>query len=245
MMNEMAALQPADWIAYRAETTQPALRNVGLLALSMDEVCAGDLADFLSGTDLTLITTRVRAGGDFPEPFCDMGDAVAEAVAQLVPGQDLEAIVFGCTACSLAVGHERVAGWVAGLRPGVPVIDPMTAIFEELMREGCQRVGVISPYSMRANVLFAPALAERGITLTAGLHITHSGTGPLPQPDFASWEKAFEELCARGPLDGIVVSCATMRMAPVLNRLADRFGVPVISSNQAVAAWLRRTTGQA
>lgn len=235
-----APARAAPWRDFKVRTAPPTQRNVGLIVLSMDDTCADDLADFVAGTDISLITTRIVAGGDFPDPFCDMGDEVAHAVTQLMPGERLDAVVFACTACSLALGDEAIRAWVHRSRPGVPVINPMGALLDELRRRDSRRVGLMTPYSERANVLFEPFLNSAGIAVSGGLALKpEPGAGTI-QPTLDSYVAAIEHLLDEGDPDTIVVSCASLKLAKHLPDLSRRFSVPILSSNQAVTASLLR-----
>ena len=95
---------------------------MGLIAISPDDISQRDLADFLSDTSVALVSTRVIARGAFPDQFCDVGAAVTEATKTLAPGMSLDAVVFGCTSCSLALGLDVIRSWIEKERPGVPVM---------------------------------------------------------------------------------------------------------------------------
>lgn len=222
----------------RPATTQ--VKRVGHIALSGDDISQRDLADFLSDTSVALISTRVVTGGSFPSSFCDMGAAVTEATKTLAPGMSLDAVVFGCTSCSLALGSDVIRGWIEKERPGVPVINPMTALMAELKAYQVQSVGIITPYSNEQNDLFGPMMNDAGIRVTGGVAITRAPYAAELQPSCDVYEEAIENLIVRGTPNAIVISCAGLRMANILPILTQRFSIPIMTSNQAVAASIRR-----
>ena len=215
------------------------VKRVGHIALSTDDISQRDLADFLSDTDVALVSARVVPKGPFPSSFCDMGDAVTEATKTLAPGMSLDAVVFGCTSCSLALGPDVIRGWIEKERPGVPVLNPMTSLMAELKARQVRTVGIITPYSSPQNDLFEPMLSKAGIRVTGGVAINRSNATYL-QPGRDAYEEAIQNLMARGSPAAIVISCASLRMANILPALNERFSIPVMTSNQAVAASILR-----
>lgn len=215
-------------------------KRVGHIALSLDDVSQRDLADFLSDTDVALISARVVTGGPFPSSFCDMGAAVAEATKALAPGMPLDAVVFGCTSCSLALGADVIRGWIQKERPGVAVINPMTALMAELKAHRVKSVGIITPYSSEQNELFEPMMNDAGIRVTGGVAITRPLAAAGLQPSCDVYEEAIDSLIVRGPVEAIVISCAALRTANILPALSKRFAIPIMTSNQAIAASIRR-----
>lgn len=65
----------------------------------------------------------------------------------LLPEAQLDAIVFACTSGSAIIGPAKIAGQIAALRPGVPVINPATAAVEALKYLGCSKIAFIAPYT--------------------------------------------------------------------------------------------------
>jgi len=216
------------------------VKRVGHIVLSLDDVSQRDLADFLSDTNVALISTRVVTGGSFPSAFCDMGTAVTEATRTLAPGLSLDAVVFGCTSCSLALGPDVIRGWIEKARPGVPVINPMTALTAELKAHRVRSVGIITPYSTEQNDLFEPVMNDAGIRVTGGVAITRPPGAAELQPCCEVYEDAIESLIVRGPPEAIIISCAALRTANILTALNERFSIPIMTSNQAMAASIRR-----
>ena len=239
-MESKVHAETALWRDLASRPARTQVRRVGLITISPDDVSQRDLADFLSDTSVALVSTRVIAHGAFPEQFCDVGAAVTEATKTLAPGMSLDAVVFGCTSCSLALGLDVIRSWIEKERPGIPVITPITALMAELKLLRVRSVGVITPYSTAKNDLFEPMMTDAGIRMTGGVAITRPPGATELQPDCDVYEDAIESLIARGSPEAIVISCASLRTANILPALSDRFSVPIITSNQAVAASIRR-----
>jgi maleate isomerase len=233
----------AETALWRELPSRPAptqVRRVGLITISPDDISQRDLADFLSDTSVALVSTRVIARGAFPDQFCDVGAAVTEATKTLAPGISLDAVVFGCTSCSLALGLDVIRSWIEKERPGVPVMNPITALMAELKVRRVRSVGIITPYSTAQNDLFEPMMNDAGIRMTGGVAITRPAGATELQPGCDVYEEAIESLIGRGSPDAIVISCAALRTANILPALSERFPIPIITSNQAVAASIRR-----
>jgi maleate isomerase len=231
---------------WRELPTRPApdqVSRVGVITISPDDISQRDLADFLSDTNVALVSTRVVASGSFPTDFCDVGAAVTEATKTLTPGMSLDAVVFGCTSCSLALGPDIIRSWIENERPGIPVTNPMVAVMEELKVQRIGSVGIITPYSSSANDLFEPMMNRDGIHMTGGVAIKRPPNASELQPACDVYEEAIDSLICEGSPEAIVIACAALRTANLLPILSKRFSIPIITSNQAVAASIKRLIG--
>ena len=60
------------------------------------------------------------------------------------------------------------------------------------------------------------------------------------QPSRDVYEEAIESLIARGSPQAVVISCAALRMADILPALNERFSIPLMTSNQAMASSIKQ-----
>ena len=215
----------------------------GLIALSTDHASESELRRILPGDEAELFTTRIRYSGHCePEALRAMGDELAAAAALLLPGTTLDAIAYGCTSGTVAIGIDRVCAAIRSERPGVTVITPMTAAIDAFAALDAGRIAVLTPYTHDVNDMIAGYLDTHGHTVTrlAGFGLDDDAQ-MWAIPD-AAIEAAAADLDLTGA-DALFISCTALRAVGTIERLEQRLGVPVVTSNQAMAWNMLRSAG--
>ncbi|MGW7786089.1 aspartate racemase/maleate isomerase family protein [Streptomyces tricolor] len=137
----------------------------------------------------------------------------------------LDATVLACTSAAFTGGPE--------LPPGV--ITAFDALSTLLHRRRLTRIVLATPYPQQVTHAEAEALGERGIQVLA-----HASLGlDDGYPDIRAQQ--ILDLCAGLPpaalagADALVLSCTGWRTLTATTVLQQRLGIPVISSNRALA----------
>lgn len=206
----------------------------GLIALATDHTSETELHAMLPAASADLFVTRVHYSG-----HCDvaslraMGDELAAASALLLPGSSLQAIAYGCTSGTAAIGYERVAEAIRSQRPGVAVTTPLSAATAAFRALGTRRIAVVTPYVDAVNEMIVEAL-ELG-----GIHVARLATFEL-DTDAEMWsvppeaiERAVLDMDRSGA-EAVFVSCTALRSSLAIAPLERTLGLPVVVSNQAM-----------
>jgi maleate isomerase len=146
-----------------------------------------------------------------------------------------DVVVFGCTAAGAAVGEPGERQLVAEIaeQTEAPVVSMNAAVQDALAATGAERIAVLTPYDPEVTSDIAAHAERRGMTVAVavGLDIDDpfewAALTPAALLDFAERELAGHEFGA------ILLSCANLRSAAVRATLAERHGVPVVTSNHA------------
>ena len=119
------------------------------------------------------------------------------------------------------------------------LLDQAVAVSDDFLDQGeivstrARRPGLLTPYTPDVVEAETRFLAGHGfeVTVTGGEPcVTPVEQGLLPPERWIEWADGFKGK----PIDALLVSCAGIKIAPVLQAIEDRIGVPVVSSNQAV-----------
>ncbi len=158
--------------------------------------------------------------------------------ARQFAGMKIDAFLFACTAsCYLldAAAQERaIADAQAAL--GAPVITAPAALLTQLRAVGAQCIALVSPYP--APIMTAAVTWWRAqgfdVVRQGGVDIKSDDTVHiygLQSSDAWSVLSRFDI----GKADAVVLSGTGMPSLPLIDRASTHFGVPVISSNLALA----------
>ena len=103
------------------------LGRIGFLALATDYNSEQDLRHILpKGTQL--FTNRVANANPMTlENLRAMAPDITRAAAGLLPGFGVDAVIYGCTSGTAAIGEEKVEAAIRAAQPDVPVTNPLKA----------------------------------------------------------------------------------------------------------------------
>lgn len=206
---------------------------VVLIALNRDLVIESDLHGML-GERVDLVTTRV--------PLREVGSlsALRDLAQELPAALDLmrsaspSVVSFGCTSGVAAIGAKELREKIGEVLPGVPVVDPLSRILDGLHELDVESVALVTPYGPQISRAVAGWLSEMGLNVVADVRIDTSGVSHYAELPSHRIEKAVEEGASHG-VDGVVLACTDLRALDLIESLETRVGVPVITSNQALA----------
>lgn len=233
-------------VSCKLERKQPHNPQVGLLALAGDSVIESELRTFLGGSAVDLFTTRVPFHSvSSAEGLRKMVEDLPRAARLLVPGEPLDIIALGCTAGALAIGSAALEKAILDGRPGVAVLEPLSAAVRALRKLGLRRVGLLTPYTDEINTLMARHLTQEGFTICGATFRAREARllGRTP-PTRISPAAVFEAAVSlgAGPVDGVLISCTGLRCSSVVEAIELAIGKPIVTSNQALAWQFLRLT---
>jgi maleate isomerase len=225
--------------------------RIGLLLLATDYATERELRDFMPtegalGADAVgWVTSRVpNANPVTVANLRAMAPQLARSAGTLLPGGRLDALAYGCTSGSIAIGTEAVRAQIAEGRPGVPVTTPAAAARAGFAALGVSRLSVLTPYDDEINETIAGFLRDDGrdVTRFLSFHLDSdeaiSGVAPEVVAEAAV-------ACDTPDSDAVFISCTGLKAVGLVPGLEARLGKPVVTSNQAMFWHALRLAGVA
>ena len=222
---------------------RPLPRRIGLIALATDHTTEPDFHRILSPRGIGVYATRIPfANPVTPETLAAMADDVAGAAALILPGEDLDAVVYGCTSASVVIGDQAVRDAITAGKPGTVAITPISAGFAGLRALGAQRITLLTPYVPETTAPMAACFEAGGFTLQGVTSLGLTDDRAMARLSSDSIVAAAQAALVPGS-DAIFVSCTAVRAAGAIDRIEDATGVPAVSSNYATAWAVLRACG--
>ena len=205
---------------------------------------SGGLCDYeiqrMAPDGVQFVTTRMpfrRTGlADDLALFDDL-----EAHSRLLADAEVDLIAVNCTAATMLAGPDAVNSRVRAAT-GIAATTTIEAVLDALAAAGIRRVALLTPYEEEVTA------AEVAFLRAQGLEVAGTATLPCRTPveqaerDPEVWRRLARDPALR-QADGLLISCAGIRVAPVLADIEREFGRPVIASNQALLWRCLRMTG--
>lgn len=220
-----------------------AVPRLGLILLATDLTTERDVARLIPPEVAAVHATRVAyANPTTPENLREMAPLLSAAAALLVPGEDLAAICYSCTAASVVIGEEAVAAALDLGRPGVPVVTPIGAAKKGLRALGARRISVLTPYQAEATEAVVGYLGAEGFDVVCAACLGLSDDRDMARVPRAAIVEA--ALGVDSPdTEALFVSCTALPALAVVAEIEEAVGKPVITSNQASVREMRRLAG--
>ena len=216
------------------QTDLVAIRRIGLIVPSSNTVVEVDFARAMPDgaalhtarmylSETTEAAERTMVDRYVPQAAIDLGSLRPDVVA------------FACTSGGAILGADGEARLIDELArtTGARVVSTNDAVKTCIERHAPSRVAVITPYVDELNERIKVGLVGRGLNVVhiGGLGMTDNFEIGRVTPDrivaFA------EEQLAGVRFDLLFVSCTNFRGVETRPLLTERFGVPVVTSNQA------------
>jgi len=215
---------------------RPVAHRVGLVALSTDHTIEVDFARILAPAGIGVYVNRIPfANPVTPETLRAMEGDIAQGAALILPDEDLDVVVYGCTSASVCIGDAAVRAQVSKGKPGAPVVTPISGALAGLRAMGARRISVLTPYFEETTRPMAAMFEAEGFTLDRVTCL-----GMADDRDMA--RIALDELvdlagmAADPTSDALFISCTAVRAAGIIDRIEAATAIPALSSNYA-AAW--------
>ncbi len=215
--------------------------RVGLLVPSSNTMMEPDFAAGLPpGT--ALHTARMYLEDTTPAGESRMLDEFALPAARDLGTARPDVVVFGCTSAGALRGNDYDA-WLCqriGELAGAPAVSTIGAVRAAIEASGAASIGVITPYVAELNEKIKASIEADGprVAAISGLGISDNFQIAEVAPDeiAAFAERALGAAAAAGGIDLVFASCTNFAAMAARPAIAERLGLPVVTSNQAVLA---------
>jgi maleate isomerase len=248
-MNETALHPPAapvskEHMPFKLDGGIAHRARIGMIVLATDHTIEHEFRQIFRIDGVAFYETRILNAPDInPTTLAEMEKGMAAAAAAILPGIPLDVVAYGCTSGTVVIGEERVFERIREARPGVACTTPITGAIAGLKAMGCKRIALLTPYVESVNQMLRRHIEARGIGVPVMGSFNHENDNEVACISQASIKDAVRELMREPGVDGVFVSCTSLRVASIVEELEAELGRPVTSSNHAMAWHCLRLAG--
>lgn len=208
---------------------------MGLIVLQADETIERDMRVMMP--DAQLFVSRVPSGAEVtPETLQKMAGHITASASLLPSAQAFGVIAYGCTSGAAQIGPERVAELVGVGAQTAAVSEPVSALLAACAHLGIKKLAILSPYIEQVSARLRAVLGGKGVETPVFGSFAEACEEKVVRISGASIIAAATDLCKKGGVDALFLSCTNLRTLDVIEPLETVTGLPVLSSNQ-VLAW--------
>lgn len=217
---------------------------IGVIVLGSDHTIEHEFRSFLDIEGVGFYESRIKNSPTItPETLAQMEERIPDCADVILEGVDLDVIAYGCTSASMVIGEERVFERIHERRPEAKCTTPITAAFAAFRALNARNLAVLTPYRRDVNDQVASYIENKGFNVVAFGSFNEEDDNRAAKISTDSIQRAAIELGELENVDLVFVSCTSLRIAPVINKIESSIGKPVTSSNHALAWHCLRLAG--
>jgi maleate isomerase len=223
-------------VPFTLSTGRAAVKTLGVIVLQTDETLEPEFRALIPADGHVIHHSRIPNAADVtPETLAAMAEHIPASAALFPSGLAFDVVAYGCTSGSLMIGEDRVTDLIRCVVPGAAVTNPLTAVKARLRAHGARRIGVLTPYVEAVTRPLCDHLEAAGFEIAALASFDVGDDRTVARIDPASTLAALGKMAESAPCDALFASCTNLMTVPILDETRRLTGVPLVSSNAALA----------
>ena len=208
--------------------------RVGLIALASDFMIERDFINVIKDRDIDFFVNRIECYNPLTkENLIKMSDKVTEVTKDILPEQDIDCIVYGCTSGTIAVGYNSIEQKVKAAKPMADVTTPSTAAIKALKKMKINKISIFTPYSKTLNDEVLKYFKSEGFEITSNSYFDIEADYDIGKVDQNYLYDVLSKIDLKGT-EALFVSCTALPVLPIIDKLEKKLNTTVLSSNQAL-----------
>ena len=208
--------------------------RVGLIALASDFMIERDFINVIKDRDIDFFVNRIECYNPLTkENLIRMANKVTEVTKDILPDQDLDCVVYGCTSGTIAAGYESIEQKVKAAKPMADLTTPSSAAIKALKRLKIKKLYIFTPYSKTLNDEVLEYFKSEGFEITANSYFDIEADYDIGKVDEDYLYEVLSHIDLNGA-EGLFVSCTALPVLPIIDKLEKKLNTTVLSSNQAL-----------
>ena len=212
-------------------TTNP---RIGVITLSTDFTIEQDFRKICHSLPIDIFFNRIPFINPLNhENYLKMAEHIPEVSEQILPGEKIDVIAYGCTSGTIAIGEEHISSQVQKSKPEAKVTTPITAALKAFKKLNLKNIAVLTPYPKDVNVTVFDYLSKNNLTIDSFNSFNLNYDSEIAQVSLESLKESIANINLDN-VDGLFVSCTALKIVDILDEVEKKFNTTVISSNQAI-----------
>ncbi len=208
--------------------------RVGLIALASDFIIEKDFISVLKDKNIDFFVNRIECYNPLTkENLVKMSEKVTEVTNDILPDQDIDCVVYGCTSGTIAAGYENIKNKVKISKPTASLTTPSTAAIKALKKFNVKNLAVFTPYNKKLNDEVIEYIEEEGFKVTSNSYFGIESDVDIGKVDQNYLYDVLSKIDV-DRADALFISCTALPVLSIIEKLEKKLNRIVLSSNQAL-----------
>ena len=208
--------------------------RIGLITLGSDFRIEKDFNNVIYGRDVDLYVNRIHCYNPLTNKMlAKMADDITDVTKDILPGQKIDCVAYGCTSGTVAAGYDVIKTKVNLAKPDAKVTTPITSAIKALRKLGINKISVFTPYTKTINDTVLNYFKDQNITVNS---LTYFDIASDLDIGKVEEEHLFDVLSKidLSESEALFVSCTALPVLSIIDKLEKKLNKVVLSSNQTL-----------
>ena len=162
-----------------------------------------------------------------------MSNKITEVAKDILPDQDIDCVVYGCTSGTIAAGYNSIEQKVKSAKPMANVTTPSSAAINALIKLNIKKISLFTPYPKKLNDEVLEYFKSEGFEITSNFYFDIAADYDIGKVDQNYLYTVLSEIDLNGA-EALFVSCTALPVLPIIDKLEKKLNTIVLSSNQTL-----------
>ena len=208
--------------------------RIGLIALGSDFVIEKDFNNIIQDKKIDFFVNRIKTYDPLNrENLIKMSEELTYVTSNILPNEDIDCIVYGCTSGTIASGFETIEKKIKNAKPKSKVITPSTAAITALKKLNIKKISLFTPYPKKLNDEVLSFFKDEKFLITSNYYLDIESDTDIWKVDP---EYLFKVLVSmdHADSDALFISCTALPVLQIIEKLEKKLKKFVLSSNQVL-----------
>ncbi len=208
--------------------------KIGLITLSTDFTIEQDFRRICHNQNVDIYVNRIPFENPLNrENYLQMAEHLADIASNILPGEHIDSIAYGCTSGTVAIGDKRIVDEINKSKKGSYVSTPIKAALKAFTNLKLHKIAVLTPYPEQVNKTIFNYLIKNNIEIISFSSFNLEFDNDIAKVDPKCLIETIDAIDHRD-VEAVFISCTALRAVEVLDQIEKRISKCVISSNQAL-----------
>jgi len=215
--------------------------RIGLIELATDQTSEHEFRRLFQLPGVDFYISRIWNDATItPDTLAAMVRDIEACARVILPDLRLDVMGFTCTSGAMVIGEDKVFSLMRAARPTLACTSPITAAMAGMTALGLKRIALLTPYVQSINDMMRSYIEARGVAVPIMGSFNNSNDDEVARISLESTRAAAIDLGKSEHVDGIFVSCTSIRTIDIICEVEGAIGKPMLASNPAQAWHLLR-----
>ena len=208
--------------------------KIGLITLSTDYTIESDFYSICRDLPLDVFVNRITNYNPLTkENLLKMYDQLEAVTKNILPGEKINTVAYGCTSGTIAIGKNKVEEKIQSAKPGCYVTTPITSTVKALNKMNIKKIAVFTPYPKAVNDTVIEYFTKEHIKVLSLASFNLDSDSEISKVDPNYLLEVLTKIDT-GEAEALFISCTALPALKILDQLENKIKKTVFSSNQTL-----------
>ena len=208
--------------------------RIGLITLGSDFRIEKDFNNLIYGKYIDLFVNRIHCYNRLTnETLAKMAEDITSVTKEILPGEKLDCVAYGCTSGTVAVGYNSIKEKINKVKPEAKVTTPITSAVKALKKMNIKNISIFTPYTESINHSVIEYFKDSGINVKALHYLDIASDIDIGKVDSNYLFEVLSNLDLNDS-EALFISCTALPALDLIEKLEKKLNKIVLSSNQTL-----------